>query len=91
MNPLSEYAKEGEYSSNISLSDTINSFITNEPAPEEEGNESCPLGGEIESDGKHCEIDVNDETKDTPDPFLKPEMKPVRNTGPRALRRRPGN
>ena len=75
----------------MSLSDTINNFIISEPAPEEEGNEDCPLGGEIESDDKHCEIDVDDETKDSSEPFLKPETKPVRNTGPRALRRRPGN
>ena len=75
----------------MSLSDTINNFIISETAPEEEGNEDCPLGGEIESDDKQCEIDVDDETKDSSDPFLKPEMKPVRNTGPRALRRRPGN
>ena len=91
MKPLSEYTKEGEYSSNISLSGTINSFILSEPAPEEEGNEDCPLGGEIESDDKHCEGEVDDQTKDSSEPFLKPEMKPVRNTGPRALRRRPGN
>ena len=75
----------------MSLSDTINNFIISEPAPEEEGNESCPLGGEIESDDKQCEIDVDDETKDTSEAFLKPETKTVRNTGPRALRRRPGS
>ena len=74
----------------MSLSDTINNFIISEPAPEEEGNEDFPLGGEIESDDKQCEIDVDDETKDSSEPFLKPEMKSVRNTGPRALRRRPG-
>ena len=91
MNPLSEFPKEGEYSSTINLSDTINSLIDNEPESDAEENERCILGGDIESDDKNCEINIEDDAKDSSYQFLKPESKPIRTSGPRALRRRPGN
>ena len=75
----------------MNLSDTINSFITNEPLSDGEANEGCILGRDMESDDKNGGINIEDDSKDSSEQFLKPETKPIRASGPRALRRRPGN
>ena len=75
----------------MNLSDTINSFITNDPSSDGEPNESCILGRDIKFDDKNGEMNMANDSKDSSEHFLKPETKPIRASGPRALRRRPGN